>query len=559
MDILKNRSIGQKIGIVIGTILCFLAVTSTFGVIRVTSIGHELQTIHSEEIPLTALVSDITIKQLEKSLALEQAFRIAGITDSDDTLLDLVKVIKQHTKDIDLEIKKGEAIVDVATSHAISTELKEELELISVKLFLIESEHAVFETKVDVLLNQLLEQKRISSDHIIEIKKAQHTLNSNLEALLVEIERMTKHTLETAIHHEEAVLTEMIGVGIASIISGLVFGIIITRLITKPLSYATSIANKLSHGDLTAQIEVSSKDETGKLLSAMKVMTQNLLDMVNQIAVASEQLTQSTHKVAAVTHQTASNVLMQNDEFDRVVMAMDEMSCSIQAVATSAQQSSQEANLVKEQVVAGQDTVQQASHSIHTLAKDFEGIQSLVTKLESETTNVDAILDVITSIAEQTNLLALNAAIEAARAGEQGRGFAVVADEVRTLASRTQESINEVQGTTDRLKDEAKSSSEAMSRGYETTQSTVAMTTEAERYIGDISYAIEKISDVNLQVANAAAKQSSVTEDIHSSITRVSLTAKENSEGISMVNQTIEEVESLSLSLRKLVSQFKVA
>lgn len=235
------------------------------------------------------------------------------------------------------------------------------------------------------------------------------------------------------------------------------------------------------------------------------------------------------------------------------------MISSIQEVATSAQETSVATAQAKEHALTGRGTINQASESINALANDFDNIKVTVGKLEAETENVNTILEVITNIADQTNLLALNAAIEAARAGEQGRGFAVVADEVRTLANRTQDSISEVQKTTSKLKNEAEFSTNAMEDGHKRTHSTALLSTEAVSYIEEIYSGMDTISNMNQQVASAAEEQSSVTENVNISITRVNDSAKENSTGVSMINQATEEILELSINLKSLINQFKIA
>lgn len=559
MNFFRDLSIGHKIGAIVAILVGLLMMSSVFGFIKVNGIGSEMKTVQAEDLPLIQLVADVTVKQLEKAILIEKAMRIAGVTQSNESVLEIHQKIKALATEIDMEIKEGEKIITTAMTHPLSDRQLTELKTLEKYLVSIEQEHIEYENKVEHLMALLESHGEISSERVIDVEKAQENINHHLEETLLGVEKMTGHALETVVHDEESALQGMMLIGLLSALIGIVLGIVITRAITRPLAHAVEVATKLSEGDLTVAVNVGSKDETGQLLLAMQIMTTNIQNIITQVATATEQLSSATYEMSVVSEQTANNLQDQKEELGQTSVAMEQMSASIQEVAKSASLAAQSAGLADTEASRGRSVVDQVSDSIKSLATEIKDTQGVISKLDLETENVDSILDVITSIAEQTNLLALNAAIEAARAGEQGRGFAVVADEVRTLAGRTQKSIVEIQQMTGRLKGEAKTSVQAMQNGHDKTLGTVSLSKDAEQSLQQISQAVSTINEMNMQIASASEEQSAVAEQTNAAIHNINQTAIENSAGAQQISQTTQEIAQLSVGLKQLVGQFKIA
>ncbi|MDY0249246.1 MAG: methyl-accepting chemotaxis protein [Pseudomonas sp.] len=310
--------------------------------------------------------------------------------------------------------------------------------------------------------------------------------------------------------------------------------------------------------DLSYSVVVDSHDEIGAMGNAFNRMIAKFKQSLHAVSDVTQQLHDVSDQVAQVADTTLQAVVEQRTETDMVASAMNEMSATVQEVARHASQTAQASQGADEESKQGVLVAEQAIAGIRELIVEIESAANVVQQVETDTANISAVLDVIKGIAEQTNLLALNAAIEAARAGEQGRGFAVVADEVRTLASRTQKSTEEIQNMIERLQHGVKNAVGAMGGAQQRATTGSTCVEKASQSLHVIAAEVATINDMNTQIATAAEEQSAVAEEINRNITTISSIADNTSAGATQTAQSSEELVRLAAELRRLVNQFKL-
>lgn len=323
------------------------------------------------------------------------------------------------------------------------------------------------------------------------------------------------------------------------------------------LDLVAKATQEMADGNLTTRLNLNGKDEMQAIATDFNAMSEKFEALVQQIVSATSQLAAASEEVSVISQESSNNLNNQRSETEQVATAMNEMSATVQEVARSAGDAAGAATNADNEAKAGNSIVQSASHSIDELASEVENAATVIHQLALDSDQIGSVLDVIKGIAEQTNLLALNAAIEAARAGEQGRGFAVVADEVRTLAGRTQESTQEIESMIDKLQNGAKNAVTAMEAGKEKASVGVEQTKQAGEALAAITRAVTTISEMNTQIASAAEEQSVTTEEMNKNIININQLADETANSAAQSTTASDELSKLATDLQSLVSQFK--
>ena len=339
----------------------------------------------------------------------------------------------------------------------------------------------------------------------------------------------------------------------------LIFLSVITiRSVSETVKKLNNAANGMAEGDLTIQCESSSNDELGQVISAFNDLGNKFRSVITELKASTIQLASAAEETSVITSETSHRIKQQQSETEQVVTAMNQMTITVQDVARNAGMADGAAHDADEKANEGISVAASALTATEDLAKEVQLAADVIQRLEAESDSIGAVIDVIRGIAEQTNLLALNAAIEAARAGEQGRGFAVVADEVRTLAGRTQQSTQEIQGMIERLQQGAKDAGAAMNQGQDKAKHSLHQVERADEALNEISHAVARIKEMNSQIATAAEEQGTVAEEINRNIVAISDLSSESAQGAEETSQASSEQAQLAVSLDKLAMKFTV-
>lgn len=350
------------------------------------------------------------------------------------------------------------------------------------------------------------------------------------------------------------------GLWVLALVITLGVGFVYSQWMIKPLKVLSEALQNIATGeaDLTQRIAITSKDEIGATAQSFNQLMENLQSLIAEVSSAATELSSAASQLSSSTQTTDSALNQQQSEFEQVVAAMDEMNATVHEVARNASEASQATEVSRQAAQEGQQQVDSTSQEIHQLAEDIAGSAQLIQQLQTDAQSVGKILDVINEIADQTNLLALNAAIEAARAGEQGRGFAVVADEVRVLAQRTQQATEQVRALTQGFQTRSAEAVSAMQTNRERAANAVAQAQHTDTALEQINHSVATINDMNAQIASAAEQQSSVTEEINQNIHTISDLSRNTQEASGQASEASQRLSQVAEQLQKRIARFKI-
>ena len=391
-----------------------------------------------------------------------------------------------------------------------------------------------------------------------ELLSNSEQVNAVLARLLDLNNKMALATNQEATDQYSSAFNLVVGLLLITTLMTVLFAWLLTRSITAPISQALEAAEEIAEGNLTRPIKVDGNDEAGRLLAAMAKMQEKLRDTLQRISGSATQLASAAEELNVVTDESARGLTRQNNEIEQAATAVNEMTSAVEEVARNAVSTSEASRNATTAAGDGRDLVQETVSAIERMSGDVQATATLIGELANESRDIGKVLDVIRGLADQTNLLALNAAIEAARAGEAGRGFAVVADEVRALAHRTQQSTSEIERMIGSIQSGTEHAVDSMRNSTERAESTLSIAKGAGLSLDTINKAIVEINERNLVIASAAEEQAQVAREVDRNLVNIRDLSVQSATGASQTSAASSELSRLAVDLNGMVGRFRL-
>jgi methyl-accepting chemotaxis protein len=446
----------------------------------------------------------------------------------------------------------------------------EEARAVYVKLISAPEEQAAYDQYVKLLGDyRQLEDRMKSLSSANKLDDLTALLNNGLQtnsdqmnvvlSKLVEINtQQLNDTNKDASNQYSTAFTMVVTLLIIATLLTLLFAWLLTNSITRPISSALKAAEEIAEGDLTRTIQVDGTDEAGRLLAAMLKMQSKLRDTLQRISGSATQLASAAEELNAVTDESARGLSQQNNEIEQAATAVNEMTSAVEEVARNAVSTSEASKNATTSASDGRDLVQETVSAIERMSGDVQSTANLIGNLAEQSRDIGKVLDVIRGLADQTNLLALNAAIEAARAGEAGRGFAVVADEVRALAHRTQQSTSEIERMIGSIQGGTEEAVNSMRSSTERAESTLNIAKGAGVALDTINGAVVEINERNLVIASAAEEQAQVAREVDRNLVNIRDLSTQSATGANQTSAASNKLSRLAVDLNGMVARFRL-
>ncbi|GLH44609.1 methyl-accepting chemotaxis protein [Pseudomonas atacamensis] len=539
----KNLGISTKATLCFGSITAILIFLGVFAYVQLSHLRAAGQQLAENALPSTQTIDDIQISllnaRLESIRMLANSTNVAGKSAAEAKVQHAVQILEERSDYYRKNLIAGEKDREQfeAADQAMKIYIAGLAQLSNLDLS--EHEQALVFANSTQADNASSFQERLN---VIRQFNAEQAKALGVEAGVV---------------YNESV-NVLVTIVVVSLLLTIVLAIALTRSIVKPVGDSLRLAEEIASGDLTRRLEITGTDEVSRLMVALNLMSKNLQDTVLEISEASIQLSSAAVEMTSITEAADRHLQQQNSEIEQAATAVTEMTSAVEEVARNATSTSQAAQESSEAAKLGNLRVSETLSAVETLTELVESSASQVTELAGQAEDISQVVGVIRSIAEQTNLLALNAAIEAARAGEQGRGFAVVADEVRALAHRTQISTLEIEKMITAIQSGSSTTVESIRRSTEEVYNTKRTAEGAGQSLRQITDSVLQINERNLQIAVASEQQAHVARDVDRSLLSIRSLAIQSSEGANQTITASNELSRLAVNLNHLVQKFKV-
>lgn len=554
-------------------LLCSIAISSLLLIIfstifQLLSIKKELINVAEKDIPLTAMVTEVALQQLEQSIEFERILHYGALRQIEEQashaeakFIHSKQKFQQLSQQVDTTFIQAEEMLESIISSVSDGSDRQALLAFETQLKTLDKAHKSYDNHASEVVTALDAHDLNKAETLAtSVEEEEATLNHSIENLLRQLGAFTEAAGLRAEAHEKSAIEWVIIIGSLATLLIITFSLLISKTIINQINGTRTVISEIVNNlDLTLRLKDLGNNELSHLGRDLNSLFQTLNQAIGNVINSSNQLASASEELSVISIQNAKSVAQQYQEIEQVTFALDELSTSAADVAQVTHSASLTVKDTDHTVGEGTKVITDNVRSMQALEDSINSTNTVVEQLNQHSNGISSVLDTIQSVAEQTNLLALNAAIEAARAGEAGRGFAVVADEVRNLANSTQALTDEIREQINALQSGSHKAINMMHSSQKSASGARGLTVDADSVLQKIAAAVASISDANTQISSAAEQQSAVTQEISQNMLNIRNIAEENSTVSEQTTQSSEELATLASDLYRTCTQFKIA